>query len=61
MRLLAREGERIEKFFSENERKKGASWREIQNDVSDNDSAKVVSSHGVIQGYYGNALVDERH
>jgi transposase len=58
---LKRQAERIEKFLSENERKKGASGKEIQSNVTDNESAKMVSSHGVIQGYNGNALVDEKH
>ncbi len=61
IRRLKRQAERIEKFLSENERKKGASRKEIQSNVTDNESAKMVSSHGVIQGYNANALVDEKH
>jgi transposase len=58
---LKRQAERIEKFLSENERKKGASGKEIQSNVTDNESAKMATSHGVIQGYNANALVDEKH
>lgn len=58
---LKRQADRIEKFLSENERKKGASGKEIQSNVTDNESAKMATSHGVIQGYNANALVDEKH
>jgi transposase len=58
---LKRQAERIGKFLSENERKKGARGKEIQSNVTDNESGKMVSSHGVIQGYNANALVDEKH
>ena len=58
---LKKQAERIEKFLSENDRKKGAGGKEIQSNVTDNDSAKMVTSHGVIQGYNANALVDEKH
>jgi len=61
IRRLKKQAERIEKFLSENERKKGASGKEIQSNVTDNESAKMATSHGVIQGYNANALVDEKH
>jgi len=61
IKRLKRQAERIEEFLSENECKKGAGGAEIQSNVTDNDSAKMVSSHGVIQGYNANALVDEKH
>ncbi len=61
IRRLKRQAERIEKFLSENERKKGASGEEIQSNVTDNESAKMATSHGVIQGYNANALADEKH
>jgi len=61
IRRLKRQAEKIEKFLSENEQKRGASGKEIQSNVTDNESAKMVSSHGVLQGYNANALVDEKH
>jgi transposase len=61
IRRLKKQAERIEKFLSENEPKKGSSGKEIQSNVTDNESAKMVSSHGVVQGYNANALVDEKH
>jgi transposase len=61
IRRLKRQAERIERFLSESERKKGSSGKEIQSNVTHNESAKMVGSHGVVQGYNANALVDEKH
>ena len=35
--------------------------REIRSNVTDNESGTMVSSHGPIQGYNGQALVDSKH
>ena len=61
IKRLKRKAERIEKFLAENEPKKGASGKEIQSNVTDKESAKMVSSHGVVQGYNANVFVDEKH
>jgi transposase len=53
--------ERIDKFLQENEPKKGKTKKEIQSNVTDNESAKMPTSHGVIQGYNAQALVDDKH
>jgi len=53
--------DRIEKFLSENEPKIGSQGKEIQSNVTDNESAKMATSHGVLQGYNANAIVDEKH
>jgi transposase len=58
---LKQQAERIERFLSENKPRIGASGKEIQSNVTDNESAKMATSHGVIQGYNANALVDEKH
>ncbi len=58
---LRQKAERIEKFLAENEPKCGGRGQEIQSNVTDNDSAKMVSAHGVIQGYNGNAVVEQSH
>lgn len=57
---LKQKAERIEEFLKENKPKTGARGKEIQSNVTDNESAKMVSSHGVVQGYNANALVDEK-
>ena len=58
---LKQKAARIEKFLSENEPKIGSRGKEIQSNVTDNESAKMATSHGVLQGYNANAVVDEKH
>jgi len=58
---LRKKAERIERFLAENEPKAGRTGREVQSNVTDNQSAKMKSSHGMIQGYNANAMVDEKH
>jgi transposase len=61
IKSLSQKADRIEKFLAENEPKQGKRGKEIQSNVTDNDSAKMTSSHGVIQGYNANAVVDEKN
>lgn len=61
IKRLKQKADRIEKFLLENEPKIGSSGKEIQSNVTDNESAKLTSSHGVLQGYNANAIVDEKH
>lgn len=61
IRRLKQKADRIEKFLEENEPKKGSGGKEIQSNVTDNESAKMATSHGVVQGYNANAIVDEKH
>ena len=58
---LKQKADRIEQFLSENEPKIGFQGKEIQSNVTDNESAKLTSSHGVLQGYNANAMVDEKN
>ena len=60
IKRLKQKAERIEKFLSENEPKIGSRGKEIQSNVTDNESAKMATSHGVLQGYNANAIVDEK-
>jgi len=39
----------------------GSGGREVQSNITDNESAKMHTSHGAIQGYNGQALVDKEH
>jgi transposase len=55
---LRRGAERIERFLAAEEEKEGSRGKEVQSNVTDNDSAKMTTSHGVIQGYNAQALVD---
>jgi transposase len=58
---LKKKAERIEEFLKENSPKIGKQGREIQSNITDNESCKMKSSHGIIQGYNGQALVDNKH
>jgi transposase len=61
IKRLKKKADRIEKFLAENEPKIGAGGKEIQSNLTDNESAKLTGSHGVLQGYNANAIVDEEH
>ncbi len=53
---------KIEGWLRENpEDRKGIGGQAVKNSMTDSDSAKLVSSHGVIQGYNGVAAVDAKH
>lgn len=58
---LQRKADRIEGFLKDNGPKIGKQGREIQSNITDNESCKMMSSHGIIQGYNGQALVDDKH
>ena len=58
---LQKQAERIDKWLEENDAKIGANRRELQSNVTDNESAKMMTSHGTIQGYNAQALVDKEH
>jgi len=57
---LQHQVERLNEFLQEQKPKVGKSGKEIQSNVTDNQSAKMPTSHGVIQGYNAQALVDEK-
>jgi len=58
---LQHQVECLNRFLQEEKPKIGKSGEEIQSNVTDNQSAKMPSSHGVIQGYNAQALVDDKH
>jgi len=55
--------ERLNQFLKDHEDKPklGSDGKEIQSNVIDNESVKMPSSHGVVQGYNAQALVDSKH
>jgi transposase len=61
IRRLVQQAEKIEKWLTENEKKIGENKKELQSNVTDNDSAKMHTSHGTVQGYNGQAIVDSKH
>lgn len=53
---------KIDEWLRENpEDKMGARGTAVKSSMTDADSAKMVSGHGVIQGYNGIAMVDAKH
>jgi len=58
---LQKKSERIEKWLDDNDAKIGRQGKEIKSNVTDNESGTMVSSHGTIQGYNSQALVDDKH
>jgi transposase len=58
---LQKQVERIEKWLKDNDSKYGTTGREISSNLTDNESAKMKTSHGVIQGYNSQAMIDDKH
>ena len=61
VKKLRQASRKIQDFLGKSEEKIGASGKEIQSNITDNESAKMKTSHGVIQGYIGVAGVDAKH
>ena len=57
---LQRKAERINKWLKDNDAKIGRAGREIKSNITDNESAKMMTSHGTIQGYNAQALIDSK-
>ena len=53
--------ERLNQFLEEQKPKLGSDGKEIQSNAVDNESVKMPTSHGVLQGYNAQALVDSKH
>jgi transposase len=53
--------QRLNDFLKDREPKRGSNGKEIQSNAVDNESVKMPSSHGVVQGYNAQALVDSKH
>ena len=52
---------KIKEFLRDNDDKPGKRGKPIKSNITDNESAKIKTSHGVIQGYNGVTVVDEKH
>jgi transposase len=61
MKTLRAAVKKVKKFLADNDDKVGPSGRVKKSNVTDNESAKMKSAHGVIQGYDGLAVVDAKH
>jgi transposase len=61
IKRLEQQAAKIEKWLSKNKKKIGENKKELQSNVTDNDSAKMHTSHGTVQGYNAQAIVDSKH
>lgn len=61
IRKLEASSQKIKQFLKDNEERTGVSGKPVKSNITDNQSAKMKTSHGVIQGYNGVATVDEKH
>jgi transposase len=61
IKRIQRQAKRLKKWLQENEAKIGKNGKEITSNITDNDSGQMITSHGFIQGYNGQALVDDKH
>lgn len=57
---IRREARMTREFIAKNEPKRNAKGRELKSNVTDNDSAKMATGKGVIQGYAAQAAVDAK-
>lgn len=60
---LNKAADKIEDFLENNEPRQGQgkSKKEVKSNITDNESAKMTTSKGTIQGYNGVATVDKKH
>jgi transposase len=58
---LHREAQAMRDFLSREQPRRNAKGQELKSNVTDNDSAKMATSKGVIQGYAAQAAVDASH
>ena len=58
---LAAKQKKLDDWLAEYDDKIGKRGKPIKSNVTDNESAKMKTSHGVIQGYDGVAMVDQKH
>jgi transposase len=61
LKRLEQQAARIAAFLAVNDPKRGKQGQELQSNVTDNESAKMFTAHGVLQGYNSQALVDAKH
>jgi transposase len=52
---------KIRTWLKENDDKPGKTGKPIKSNITDNESATMKTSHGVVQGYDGVAVVDNKH
>lgn len=58
---LQKQVAKVKSWLSKNDDKVGKTGKAIKSNITDNESAKMKTSHGVIQGYTGVTAVDSAH
>jgi transposase len=58
---LKKKVKKVKAWLRDNGDKPGKNGKPIKSNITDNESAKMKTSHGVIQGYDGVAVVDGKH
>lgn len=58
---LRSKADKIEHFLKTTQKKEGKRSRENQSNMTDNESAKMKTGHGTIQGYNGQVIADDKH
>ena len=58
---LDKSAAKISEFLAVNQEKLGSTGKPVKSNVTDNDSAKMTTSKGTIQGYNGIAINDDKH
>lgn len=58
---LRKASQKIKKHCAAAEERTGQSGKPVKGNITDNDSANMLTSHGGIQGYNGVAAVDDQH
>ncbi|MGH8772910.1 MAG: transposase, partial [Burkholderiales bacterium] len=61
LKTLREKVAKIKRWLADNDDKPGKSGKPRKSNLTDNESAKMKSAHGVIQGYDGVAAVDAKH
>ncbi len=57
---ICRNADRIREFLGNNEVRIGRTGREIKSNITDNESSYMKTSHGMIQGYNAQAVVNDK-
>jgi len=61
IKTLKKQMDKIHKWLDDNDDKPGKTGKPIKSNITDNDSAKMKTSKGVIQGYNGIATADSKY
>jgi len=58
---LKKNSAKIREWLKDNDDRKGSGGKPVKSSITDNESAKIATAKGVIQGYVGVASVDKKH